>query len=445
MSGHLPRTTLEALLERRPGPGAQAAVHLLACSQCKAEFLALSPSRAGAMLESLADLVPLAELVERHGPEVVRETEEEFRRARSRALWLSELSPYQRRQVIRADIAPPVPLAAAILPLLPDLIQDSPEEVVDLCRVGLDAMAPEGFEVNSKSRASLMAELEANLANAFRVLSRLPDAKQHMDRALRLCDETPDDHVRGRVLLLASKLAINSRDFASAFEFAELARWHYERIGDREGQDRVDLAEAVASFFRADFPLAISSAERLAYDQAVDKATRLAATFVLVKALVFTGAAFNTGALLSQLNELAKSFSSRNLDVQLSWLKGLIVGRLRDPDVGEALIARARDYYLEKEILYDAALATLDMAMVRFEAGHYDHAARHAAGIVDAFAASGIHREALIALRYFQEAVAKKEAQEAKKEARDRYKELQVFLPLCRRDPAYAYKPGMIG
>lgn len=391
------------------------------------------------MLESLEDLGPLAELVERHGPEIVRETEEEFRRGTARARWLAELPPDRRRQAIRADDLPPVPLAAGILGLLPDLIHDAPEEVADLCRVGLEVMAPEGFEVNSKSRASLMAELEANLANAFRVLCDLSGAERHMDRALRLSEETPDNRVRGRVLVLASKLAIDSRKFEAAYELAGRARKHYDRIGDTVGQTRVDLAEALASFFQADFPLAISRLERLAHNKTADKGARLSATFFLVKALVLNGTAFPTGALLTGLNELAGSFPSRHLDTHLAWLKGIIVGSLRDPDSGESLMSRARDYYLNRDLLYDAALVSLDMAMVRFEAGHYDQAAEHAAGIVDAFAASGIHREALVALRYFQEAVKKKE------EARDRYRELQVYLPLSRRDPAYAYEPGTIG
>lgn len=439
MSGHLSKATLQALLERRPGPGVQAGIHLLACSKCKAEFQALSPARAGAMLESLEDLVPLAALVERQDPEIVRETEEEFRRGAARARWLAELPPSQRRQAIRADDVPPVPLAAGILRLLPGLIHDAPEEVVDLCRVGLEVMAPEGFEVNSKSRAGLMAELEANLANALRVLGQLPAAEPHMDRALRLSDETPDAHVHGQVLLFASLLARDSRQFDAAFALAQKARRQFECSGGVEERNGVDLLESLIFFFQADFPNAIAGLQRLAYDKSVDKANRFSATFFLVKALVLTGAGFKIGSLLPRLNDLARSFPSQHLDIELSWLKGLIVGSLGDPDAGEALMSRARDYYLEKEILYDAALVTLDMAMVRFEAGHYGEAARHAAGIVDAFAASGIHREALVALRYFQEAVKKNE------EARDRYRELQVYLPLSRRDPAYAYKPGMIG
>jgi len=439
MSRHLSRATLQALLERRPGPGVHAGIHLLACSKCKAELRALSPTRAGAMLESLEDLGPLAELVETRGAEIVRETEEEFRRASARARWLAELPPVQRRQVIRADDVAPVLLAAGILGLLPDLIHDAPEEVVDLCRVGLEVMAPEGFEVNSRSRASLMAELEANLANALRVLGQMPAAEEHMDRALRLSDETPDAHIHGQVFLFASLLARDSRRFDAAFELANKSRRQFQRIGETQQETRVDRVEALISFFQADFSNAIPSLERLAYDETVDRPNRLSATFFLVKALVMTGAGFKIGSLLPRLNDLAKSFPSRHLDIQLAWLKGLIVGRLSDPDAGEVLMSRARDYYLEKEILYDAALVTLDMAMVRFEAGHYDQAARHAAGIVDAFAASGIHREALVALRYFQEAVKKKQ------EARDRYRELQVYLPLSRRDSAYAYKPGMIG
>lgn len=439
MSRHLSLETLRALLDRAPGPGVLAGSHLLACPKCRAAFQELSPERAGAMLESFADLAPIAESLERFAPDLLRETEEEFRRGISRARWLASLPSHQRWQVIQAEDIPPVPLLAGMLSVLSDLIHDRPEDVLDLCRLGLAVAEPEGFEIASRSRASLMAELEANLANALRVLARLPTAERHMDRALRIADETPDQRVRGQVLLFASLLARDMRNFEAAFEFAEKARYQFRRIGDAEQETRVDRVEGVIWFFQADFPAAISRLQRLAYDDTVDQANRLSATFFLVKSLVLTGAAFKTGGLLPQLNELARSFPSRHLDIQLSWLKGLIVGSLGDPAAGEALMSRAREYYLEKEILYDAALVTLDMAMVRFEAGHYDQAAEHAGGIVEAFAASGIHREALVALRYFQEAV------RAKEETRERYQELQVFLPLSRRDPAYAYQPGRIG
>ena len=439
MSRHLSVKTLRALLDRIPGPGVLAGAHLLACPKCRATFQELSPERAGAMLESLDDLTPIAESLERFGPELLRETEEEFRTGASRARWLASLPSHQRWQVIRAEDTPPVPLLAGILSVLPDLIHDRPEDVLDLCRLGLAVAEPEGFEVASRSRASLMAELEANLANSLRVLGDLQSAEKHMDRSLRLADETPDAHVRGQVFLLASLLARDCRRFEAAFEFVTNARRQFQRTGDSRQESRAQRAEASISYFQADFSTAIPKLERLAFDDAFDKATRFSATFTLVKSLVLTGAAFKTGGLLPQLNELAGSFPSRHLDIQLSWLEGLIVGTLRDPEAGETLMARARDYYLEKRILYDAALVTLDMAMVRFEAGHYDRAAEHAGGIVEAFAASGIHREALVALRYFQEAV------RARQEVRERYKELQVFLPLSRRDAGYAYQPGTIG
>lgn len=439
MSRHLSLDTLRALLDHSPGPGVLAGAHLLACPKCRARFQALSPESAGAMLESLDDLTPIAESLERFAPELLRETEEEFRTGASRARCLAALPSHQRWQVIRAEDTPPVPLLAGILSVLPDLIHDRPEDVLDLCRLGLAVAEPEGFEIASRSRASLMAELEANLANALRVLGQLQTAEKHMDRSLRLADESPDDRVRGQVFFFASVLARDSRRFEAAFALAEKSRRKFSRIGARPEETSLDLLEALISFFQADFSTAIPKLERLACNDTLDQAHRLSATFFLVKSLVLTGGAFKTGGLLPQLNQLARSFPSRHLDIQLSWLKGLILGSLGDPAAGEALMARAREYYLEKEILYDAALVTLDMAMVRFEAGHYDQAAEHAGGIVEAFAASGIHREALVALRYFQEAV------RAKEETRERYQELQVFLPLSRRDPAYAYQPGRIG
>jgi len=323
--------------------------------------------------------------------------------------------------------------------VLPSLIHDSPRDVVDLCEIGLALISPEGFDVASCSTASVLAELEANLANALRVLAQLPAARRHIDRALLLAEETPDDYVRGTVFLYASLVTRDTRDFESALSFTHKAKGTFGRIGEVVKANRVRRIEASVEFFRGDFSQAIARIETLLRRKDLEKAVRFSATFMLVKALALSGSAFRAAALFPRLNELAAVFSSEHLEVQLSWLKGLILGSTRDPDAGESLMDRARRYYLEQGILYDAALVTLDMAMVRFEAGHYEEAARHAAGIVQAFAVSGVHREALAALRCFHEAV------KAKEEAQARYRELQVFLPLSRRDPSYSYRPGAVG
>lgn len=440
MTRHLTSPILRALLDRQPGTGAQAGAHLLTCARCQGKLLALAPRRARGFLDSMKDLEPTARLIQQRGPGLIEETEREFRAACQLARRLPGLpSGERRRLVFEESEIPPISLAAGLLSVLPNLIHDSPEDVVDLCEIGLDLISPEGFDVASCSTASVLAELEANLGNALRVLAQLPAAEGHLDKALILAEETPDDHVRGKVFVFASLVAMDLRRFDEALSFAQQAKRIFKRIGDDLQVNRVELAIGLVAFFQADFSQATMKLRVLAENEGLDRATRFSATFFLVKALVLSGLHFPAAALLPQLNEFGRSFPSEHLSIQFSWLKGLIVGSTGDPDSGETLMGRARAYYLDREILYDAALVGLDMAMVRFEAGHYEEAARHAAEIVDAFAVSGIHREALAAMRYFQEAI------RAKDEVRARYRELQVFLPLARRDPSYTYRPGAIG
>lgn len=440
MTRHLSTSILRALLERQPGPGAHAGAHLLTCARCQAKLVALAPRRARGFLNSLKDLAPTARLLQTQGPELILEAEREFRAACLLAQRLPALTKQQRRKlVLHQEELPPISLGAGILSVLPGLIHDSPEAVIDLCEIGLALISPEGFDVASCSTASVLAEFEANLANALRVLAQLPDAERHIDRALLLAEETPDDHVRGTVLLYASLIARDMRNFELASKLARKSKATFKRIGDLVKTNRVRRIEASVDFFRGEFTLAIARINALLLEKDLERVVQFSATFMLVKALVLNGSAFRAATLFHSLNELAAAFPGEHLAVQFSWLKGLILGSTRDPDAGEALMDRARRYYLGKENLYDAALVTLDMAMVRFEAGQYDQAANHAESIIEAFAVSGIHREALAALRYFQEAV------KAKDEARARYKELQVYLPLSRRDPTYSYRPGAIG
>jgi len=337
-----------------------------------------------------------------------------------------------------ASELPAIPLAAGILTMLPGLLRDSPEDVVDLCRVSLELLSPEGLEVSSRRYAGILADLEANLANALRILAQLPEAQRHMASALSLADEAPDDQVRGGVFLNASLVARDARNFESALELAGLSKRLFRRVGNMRLTKRVSRVEASVAFLQGDFSSAISRVRALLRDPTLEQGARFSATFMLVKALILEGSAFQAASLLPRLTGLARSLPGDRVATRLCWLRGLIVGRVADPDVGERLMSRARDECLDQGLLYDAALVALDLAMVRYEAGQHREAARHAAGIVRTFAATGAHCEALAALRCFHASVT------ARNDARGRYRELQLYLPLARHDPGYGYRPGFL-
>ena len=91
--------------------------------------------------------------------------------------------------------------------------------------------------------------------------------------------------------------------------------------------------------------------------------------------------------------------------VSVKDLEGRVLLGLGCHDEAEEAFAACRDGALELGRDYDAALAGLDLALVYLEQGRTADLRELAADLVPTFQARGVDREALAALRLFQQAV----------------------------------------
>src|SRR5207249_1972465 len=90
---------------------------------------------------------------------------------------------------------------------------------------------------------------------------------------------------------------------------------------------------------------------------------------------------------------------------RLRWLEGRIAGGLGTTDEGIAALAEARTAFSAKEIRYDEALISLELAGLYLERGRTDEVKELVAAMEPVFRAQGVHEEAQKALALFRRAV----------------------------------------
>ena len=114
--------------------------------------------------------------------------------------------------------------------------------------------------------------------------------------------------------------------------------------------------------------------------------------------------------LLPKVQELAKRLGNELDLVRVLWLQGRLAAALGRVEEALAAWEQVRRYFTSKRIAYDAALVTLELAVLNLEHGKAGEVKRLTAGMLWIFESQAVHQEALAALGLFCEAVRKEEA-----------------------------------
>ncbi|HSF38497.1 MAG TPA: helix-turn-helix domain-containing protein [Thermoanaerobaculia bacterium] len=204
-------------------------------------------------------------------------------------------------------------------------------------------------------------DLEASLR---REQQRFPEALERLDRARSLCAD--DRGVAGRLLLQKEHVLSQMGDFEGALSALDEAAPYIEHSGEP----------------RLLFGLLFNRADNLYH---LGRYAEAADLLPEVRCLV-----------VQQANELDL--------VRVLWLEARIhAGQGRAQQATAALEQVQRDFTSHK-LPYDAALSSLDLALLWLEAGRSAEVRELALGMAWIFASKKIHREALAALTLFYEA-----------------------------------------
>jgi len=240
------------------------------------------------------------------------------------------------------------------------------------------------------------AEILGFQASLRNTQGRFGEAVRLLDRVLRLYREVRDRHQEGRTLILKGMVLGDGGRYPEAIQLL------------RRGLSRIDPA----------------AEPRLV----------LAARHNLIWFLNDLGRHRQALATLEQSRPLYLELGSRMHLVRLRWLEGRIALGLGRLDEAERALSLAREAFREQGIAFDAALVSLDLAMVHARRGNASEVKRIAAEIVPVFQACQVPPEAIAAVLLFREAA------EAEKVTAGFLERMAGYLRRARHNPELRFE-----
>lgn len=280
----------------------------------------------------------------------------------------------------------------------------------------------------------------AEMANASRVKPDCRGARELFDRSRALAQLgcVTDPSVIARIDHLEASLNLDLRRFSEAERLLDRAKILYNLVGSLADVARVEITRALV-FLEAGQPLrAVQAARDVLQSPAAEEDERLYlwARINLARALFETKDLRAARKILDQDEARHAKIGDPLTHLRYAWIRGRIAAAERDLAGARNHFLAVRDGFVVAGVGYDAALVSLDLALASLRLGRPEVVSQLAKEMLPIFSSQDIHREALAALRLFQEAV----QQEILTEALVR--DLKTYLQDARYQPEIRFQPG---
>lgn len=251
----------------------------------------------------------------------------------------------------------------------------------------------------------LVGRVWGEIANARRLCSDFDGSEGMFKRAEACLGESLDPLARARLLNLKAALRKDQRRFDESLALRDAAISIYRRYGERHLTGRTLVNKATDYLDRGEAKLCIRCLSRAIplLNRELEPRAYVAALHNLSWALADQG---RFAEALNTFRQIQGLYAASDAAVQTrrTWLKGRIaagLGKLREAEVA---FESARQDFLERDIPYDLALVSLDLALVYAREGRTSEVKELAAEMVPIFKSRHIAREALMALTLFRQA-----------------------------------------
>ena len=249
----------------------------------------------------------------------------------------------------------------------------------------------------------------AHAANALRVAGELRQAEAMLERAKGIWREGEDpDGVLdpGRLLDLEASLRRGQRRFEDALVLLEEAL----RVG--RCPERYLILKGFTLEVMGEYDRAVEALLRAKPLVQIGSDTRLfyMLRFNLAVNLCHLSRYSEAAELLQQVRDLIAERGDQAELIRVIWLEGRIASGLGRIEEGRSLLEQARREFAIQKMGYDVALALLEEAVLLLDVGRTAEVKDMVRSLAEVFESRGVHREALAALRLFQEAVERDEA-----------------------------------
>lgn len=260
------------------------------------------------------------------------------------------------------------------------------------------------------SRAKL-ADLQAQgwrqYGNALRISGRIREAEEALTQADRLCAEgTGDPPLRAILYEDTASLRIFQRRFAEAIGLAEGASCIYRELGEIQGNASALVRKAIALLYSGEAEAAVRTLNQAIplIDQQGDPHLLFAACHNLICCYIDLGRPEQALSIYFEARDLYREFNDSLISLRAGWQEGQLLRDLGHLRAAEESLLRARQGFLDRDLSYEAALVSLDLAAVYLKLDETESLQRTVSEMVPIFKALGVDREALAALLQLQKA-----------------------------------------
>jgi transcriptional regulator with XRE-family HTH domain len=341
---------------------------------------------------------------------VTFETRSVAARQQARFLWqrMRKLSPSQRRSLVEKDRElRSWALCELVCKESIKAAADNADRARELAELALSIadLAP-GTE---SWRQRLQGYAWAHVGNARRVGGDLPGAEKAFGRAGKLWEmgEEGDPGIldEAQMLSLEASLRIDQCRLAEATVLLNRALL----IEQGSLRSHLLIQKARLLEWAADFEGALAALGQAASLMSGNEEPRLLwlLRFNPVVNLCHLGRYAEAEALLPGARAFTVQLGNELEGLRLHWLEGRIAAGQGKTENAIIALSRVREAFVARGIVYDAALATLELAVLYLEQGRTMEVKMLARQMAPIFQIQGVHREALAALKLFCEAVEK--------------------------------------
>ncbi len=248
----------------------------------------------------------------------------------------------------------------------------------------------------------------AHIANACRVGETPRKAEEHFLYARQVIQQhgVTDPEVLARVDDLEGSLRKDQRLFEKAEELLTRAAMLYRLV-----HARVLIKLGTVYDLRGDFQAAIETTQSALDMLPPESEPRLylCGRYNLACQLFSAGRPEEADEILRADEDLYRRDPDPWTQIRLTWLRGNLAEARGEAGPAEQAYRGARDGFIAQGCGYDAALVSMDLALLSLRQGRTDSVRRLAEEMVPILAAQDVHREALAALVLFQDAARRNE------------------------------------